>query len=338
MAPALLWSLIQFWSASAHAQPSEPVDLEWSAPADCPGLAEVQAGIRKLAGPRKLTALSLHAEATVTRKDDGNLHLRLVLHAGDMVEERNITASSCSALAGATAVAVGLLFRSGAIPTEDERGTLPSTGDQGTGGTGGKPATTPDAPGPPPTTEPPTTKPEEPRTTHRLNGLAQVPLAMFGLGPLRAPSLGIAVAGGASIDQWRFLLRGTAWLPEHVSRTDDFQQYGAEVQRTSLTLLSCRTLLHSRFEVAPCATLSLAHLSARGEGAHIAPRTAQVTWVAAGLGLHARFHVVSWLSLLLVAEGELAGSRPELVLGGVGPVETLLPGAATLGLGSEWIF
>jgi hypothetical protein len=133
------------------------------------------------------------------------------------------------------------------------------------------------------------------------------------------------------------LVRGTAWLSQYAAGADEFEPYGAQIRRSSLTFLGCRSLLVSRFELAPCATVTLVHLSARGQGAHIAPRTAQATWLAAGLGLHARFHVVSWMSLVLSADGELATSRPQFVVDGVGQVRTLGPGAATLGLGTEWI-
>ena len=113
----MLCLLVQLSSTHVQAQPIPSVDLEWSAPADCPRREDVQARIRKLAGKRKWTALPLRAEAVIVRKEDGRLRLRLVLHAGEMVGERNIEGSSCSALAGATAVVVALMFRSGGLPS-----------------------------------------------------------------------------------------------------------------------------------------------------------------------------------------------------------------------------
>jgi hypothetical protein len=134
------------------------------------------------------------------------------------------------------------------------------------------------------------------------------------------------------------LARGAWWFPEHPSTSDAFQQYSAEVRRTAVTLLACRALLQSPVELAPCATLSIEHLSARGQAAHIAAHTAQTTWLAAGLGAQARVHVASWLNLLLGVEGEIETSRPRLFLDGVGEVATLRPVAASMSLGSEWIF
>lgn len=343
LAPALSCLLVLLSPTRAEAQTAQPVDLEWTAPADCPRLEDVQARIRKLAGTRKWSAVPLRAEAIVVRKDETLLHLRLVLHAGDLVEERNIEGSSCRALAGATAVVVALMFRSGGLPaTEAVHGELSSTGEQGPDGASGQPAGTPDPSAREPktpgasTANPPVEVPR-PGSRRRWRGLAQVPLGVVSIGPLPTPSLGVALAGGVSVDRWRLLMRGTAWLSQYSAGTDEFEPYGARIRRTSLTLLACRSLFASRFEIAPCAAVSLLHLSASGEGAHIAPHTAQVTWLAAGLGLHARFHVVSWMSLVLSADGELGFSRPRFVVGGVGQVQALAPGAATLGLGTEWI-
>jgi hypothetical protein len=340
-----LCSLVQLSPTRAQAQPIPSVDLEWSAPADCPRREDVQARIRKLAGKRKWTALPLRAEAIVVRKDDGRLRLRLVLHAGDMVGERNIEGSSCSALAGATAVVVALMFRSGGLPPSTEQPELSTTGEQNPdGGTTDQPASAPNQatqePKPSdvsPAKPTPVAKVPKSRSPRRWRGLAQLPLGVVSIGPLPTPSLGVAVAGGASFDQWRFLARGTAWLSQYSAGADEFEPFGARVRRTSLTLFACRSLFASRFEIAPCATVALAHLSARGEGTHIAPRTAQATWVTAGLGLHARFHVVSWLSLVLSGDGEIGTSRPEFVVDGVGQVRALGPGAAIFGLGTEWI-
>lgn len=342
---AALCLLVQLSSGRAQAQATQPVDLEWTAPAECPRREDVQARIRKLAGTRKWSAVPLRAEAVVVRKDDGRLHLRLVLHAGELIEERNIDGSSCTALAGATAVVVALMFRSGGLPpARDESTGLSSTGEQNPDGGASGPAS-------PPNTSTQDEKPPEitpakppsfagvPKATppRRWRGLAQLPLGVFSIGPLPSPSLGVAVAGGASLDQWRFLARGTAWLSQYSAGDDGLEPFGARIRRSSLTLFACRSLLVSRFEIAPCATVGLAHLSARGEGAHIAPRTAQATWLAAGLGLHARFHVVSWMSLVLSADGELATSQPQFVVDGVGQVQALGLGSAILGLGTEWI-
>ena len=137
---------------------------------------------------------------------------------------------------------------------------------------------------------------------------------------------------------------GASWqearsgLREHPSTTIDFQQYGADVNRATVTLLGCRALLLSRFEVAPCATLSLEHLAARGTGTHTRARTAHATWLSPGLGVQARAYMAPWLSLMIGLNGELETSRPQLSLDGLGHVTGLFPAAGTITVGSEWIF
>lgn len=337
--PGLLGLLVLLSPARVQAQHQlEPVNLEWTAPAECPSLGEVQARILKLAGSRRSSSLSLRAEATVTRKDEDVLRLHLVLHAGVMVEERNIEGRSCNTLAGATAVAVALLFRSGVLQSTDVDHTTPASTTAAGAGT-----TTQGGPPKPADTATKTAHGASVDDTasgsrRSWRGLLQLPLGVLGIGPLRAPVLGVAIGGGASVDSWRLLARGVLWLPEHAWTSDDFQQYGADVRRTTLSLLGCRALVLSRFELAPCATVSIEHLSARGQGTHISPHTAQATWVAAGVGAHARLHAASWLRLLFGVEGQLETSRPRLFLDGIGQVETLLPVAATISLGSEWIF
>jgi hypothetical protein len=117
-----------------------------------------------------------------------------------------------------------------------------------------------------------------------------------------------------------------------------FQEYGADVDRFTGQLLACRALLRSRLEIAPCAALSVHHMWVRGTGAHIAARTAQATWLGAGLGAQARLHARPWLAVTLGAFGEVETSRPRLSVENAGRVEQLLPVAATLNLGTEWIF
>ena len=99
-----------FAPARALAQSSEPLELHWEAPAGCPSERHVQDRIRKLSGSSRATDAPVRAEATVTRSDDGKLHLELVVHAGDLVGARNIDGSSCEDLAGAAAVAFALLL------------------------------------------------------------------------------------------------------------------------------------------------------------------------------------------------------------------------------------
>jgi hypothetical protein len=357
-----------FSAARVRAQQADLIDLEWTAPPECPRLVEVQARIRKLAGSLKPSATPLRAEATVTRNDDGGLHLRLAIHAGKLVGERNIDGKSCRDLASATAVNLVLLLNSpvplaqndlawhtapnaetphdGSSHDDSVHNDAAHNSDAG-GDSANKPSAAADSPTIPP--KPASVAPEaQPTPAHaehsesgpprRWHVLLQLPLFALGIGPLRVPEPGIAAAGGVSFDRWRILAKGTAWFPRQASVTANFQQYGGDIDRATGTLQVCRALVSSPLEIAPCALVSLEHVSARGTGAHVAAHTAAATFLAAGLGVQARVYVTSWLSLNAGVDAQLETSTPQISIDGVGPVEELLPAAATGTLGSEWMF
>jgi hypothetical protein len=335
-------------SAHAGAQPFEPVDLTWNAPSACPSAQQVRARVRKLAGPLTSTATAKpSAEALVTRNPEGNFHLRLTMRVGTQTGERNIDGKSCDSLAGATAVALVLLLRSSDPLAEWDIAPQPTTSTDPPPKTGSTPIASPDtkpvSDGPRRNSEPSSGQ----RVQRRWHVLLQVPQGSLAIGPLRQAGLGTAIAGGLAFDKWRFLARGTFWFRQHVSTTSDqggesfgftgTQEYGADINRATGSLLACRALWLSRLELAPCLKVSLEHLSARGAGAHIAARTDSATWFAGGFGAHARAYLAPWLSVVLAIEGELESSTPQLSLDGVRRFERLIPAAATVTVGAEWI-
>src|SRR3954469_15281520 len=100
---------------AAFAQAHEPVTLKWDAPTACGSAEEVEARIRRLLGPTRVST-SLRAEATITPNEAGDWHLKLLIYAGDLVGERNLDGKSCDDLAGAAAVALTLLLTSDQPP------------------------------------------------------------------------------------------------------------------------------------------------------------------------------------------------------------------------------
>src|SRR6185436_12485578 len=88
--------------------------------------------IRAIAGSLTQRESRLRADGTIT-KEDGHFHLRLVVRDGELVGERNIVTDSCEDLAGAAAVALGLLLRSETPLTERELGGGVTAGSPGAG-------------------------------------------------------------------------------------------------------------------------------------------------------------------------------------------------------------
>jgi hypothetical protein len=315
--------------------------------------------IQTLAGAARSTDVPVWADAVVTRSSEGRLHLELVVHAGDLVGARSIEGRSCEDLAGATAVALALLLKSSSPLSEDalagRDANEGSSGRDASEGSSGRSSGTTDGPSAaareskkeePPASPLPMQKAEveqpggalraDRHPTRRLYGLLRAPLGTFALGPLPEPSIGVTVAAGVSFERLRILVEGSAFRSQRMTAKDD-PGTGADVHRIAAGLQGCWAFSGGHFEVAPCLTFSLEHLNGRGSGEHIAPRTGSVTWPAAGIGVQARWRILSWFGLFGAAGGQVEGSRPRLAIDGVGTLGQTWPGSLTVTLGPEWI-
>jgi hypothetical protein len=300
--------------------------------------------IVKLAGSSHGAEAPLRAEARITRQEDGKFHLDLVVHAGALVGTRHIEGSSCEDLSGAAAVALALLLRSSAPLSEGDlaghdTGAPPSSGNDasGTSETGREDAKPSDQARPTPeVARPSAPSSNEARRARRLHALLEAPLGVFALGPLPEPSFGVAVAGGVSFERWRFLVEGTVWRTEHLTASDE-PSIGADVHHFTAGLGACWAMLPGRLELSPCAVVTVEHLSARGTGEHIASRSANSTWLAAGIGVQARWRLVSWFGLFGGVSGQIEGSRPVIAIDGVGRLGQTWPASLTVMVGPEWI-
>ncbi len=341
--PGLL-ALLSFGSPAVAAGPSAaPIELDWKAPESCPSSQAVLSRIHKIVG-KAVGAAHLKAEATVTERADRQLELQLVLRSGDLVSTRSIKGQSCSDLVGAIAVAMALLLNAdepGEAParaTPDGAGAADSAGKTTTTQPGS--TSSADAPSPSPSSSAPSADDDDDdndvvSSPRSWRGLLTLPMVAIGFGPEEEPSRGLGLAAGLGLARFRFYAEGKLWAARTATAQDDV--YGARLERFTLTLRGCRAAWGVKFELAPCVLLSVQHLTARGTGPNIAPRTPAVAWLAPGLGLRARYLATPWLSLALAVDGEIQLSRPGIELQGVGAVERLSPFAATLSLGSEWI-
>src|SRR4051812_7466952 len=122
--PVLTSTLALLVVDDAAAQ-SGPFSLRWSAPAGCPQQQDVKARIERLAGSKKANEGPFVAEGVITRTDDARFHLTLVVRAGTLVSQRNIESKSCDQLAGAAAVALGLLLQSAAPSSAEAKAPSP---------------------------------------------------------------------------------------------------------------------------------------------------------------------------------------------------------------------
>jgi hypothetical protein len=296
--------------ARSTAQPSDLVELTWNAPSTCPAADDVRARIRALAGTASPTGAPLRATAKITRRTGGNFYLELVVTMDGLVGERSLEARACDDLAGATAVNIALLLKDAQL----RAASFESPNDNAKAG----PVSLPVAAEPPP-----------------VRAILQAPLLAWSLGPMPSPSIGVSLAGGVAIDPWILVAKATLWLPHTLD--SERAETGATIDRLGVGLHVCRAFPFGPFGLAPCASLALEQLWARGVGPYVRSEDARATGLAVGLGIQARYRLAGWLNLLGGAELKLQAARPRLSIEGVGSFAQLGMLAGELTLGAEWI-
>lgn len=325
-------------AAGVHAD--EPFDLTWHAPADCPQAPAVREQVRALAPRAMLERGQLRAEGTITRVD-ARFRLRLVMQLGDITGERSIESSSCGDLAGAAAVALGLLLKS-ADQSDGEGAGTPETSDAS--GVGG--ASQPHAPRsseqsteqPPRAPDAPPSDEEDQRSRAHARAarvFVHAPQLSADIGPLPRPSLALAAGAGVRVQGWELLADVRVPTKQRVDFADSL---AAELDHFALSLDTCRAFTAPPLELAPCLTFGLEHVSARGTGAVEAPRSADTTWLSIGARAWGRWYMTRWLALAVGVGGRLEAARPSVEIDGLPRKQRLKPAALTLRAGPMLVF
>jgi len=352
LATALLCAAGLLSAGRAYAQSAAPIELKWNAIESCPKAETVIARVHKIAGSSRPTPNTLRAEATITQTSERRFSLQLEIRYGNLAAVRTIEGKSCKDLAGAAAVALALLLSSEEPLNErDLAGTSTTTGaSNGSNQTGDNQTSTQTSPAKPPPVTPPV-PPDSPDADEgpprRWNLLLVAPLAALSAGPLPQLSRGLGVAAGFSYDRWRFLAEGKAWASQRETIGNLGDEYALELERYTIGARGCRAVLGARFELAPCLLASAHHLSVRGSGRNLVSGNDSTTWASVGIGAQARLLITPWLGLVAALDGELQLSRAEIGMtlpAQASPTATpiavrrLSPVAATLAIGSQWIF
>ena len=299
------------------------MELRWEAPAGCPQKREVRDRIRVLAPSLEGPEVHLRADGTITRAE-GRFRLTLTV-SGSATGERTIESMSCTELARAAALALRLLARTGAQDAEPAEAAPAEA-----------------KPPPPPPRPPEPAKPSKPEAIRaealpRASGLVlRAPLVTGDIGPLPSPSVSYGLAIGYRASGWRFLLSGH--FSSERSIASPVPGYGVDVGRLMADLSVCRGLRASSLELAPCASLAVERMTARGFGERIVPTTQSPTLPSAGVTVLGYWYASNWLALFASAGGRIQVSRPNITLETIGTVYRVAPGVLTVAMGSEWIF
>jgi hypothetical protein len=298
----LALALIASLALPAHGA-AQPVDLDWNAPSSCPTAAEVRARIRALAGTSSPSDAPLRATATITQHRAGSLHLQLVLTMDGLVGERSLEARACDDLAGATAVHIALLLK--------------------------------DAQARPASIASPNDNAQSLPLSSAVQAILLAPLLASSIGPMPAPSFGVSLGGGVAFEHWKLFAKATLWLPHTLD--SERPETGARIERVGVGLHACRAFAFGQLELAPCASLTLEQLWARGVGPYVRSEQAEAAWLAVGVGAQARYPLARWLNVLGSAELKLQAASPRVSIDGLGSIAQLGLVAGELSLGAEWI-
>ena len=96
----------------APARDALPIELGWDAPAGCPGVEAVRAGIAHELPPLSEAIAPLHADVAVHALDAEHWQAALALRGGDWTATRLLKGASCAAVADAAGLVIGLALTS----------------------------------------------------------------------------------------------------------------------------------------------------------------------------------------------------------------------------------
>ncbi len=317
-------SAIAATSASARGAPA-PVDLTWSAPAECPERASVEAEIaRVLEGGSRATVTVV---ARVDVRYEGEWIGALTTTRDGERGERELRAPSCELLAKATALALAL-----AVTARPPAAPKPSSAP---------PPPEPAPPSPPPPAAPaivgPPEVPPAPARKEAPSAPSGPPRSRIAVGAGLAFDSSVLPNAGVGPELW------VAWRPSRVE-LEVGALYLAGQHRTLadrggatfyLATLAARVCYAFALGVtlSPCLSMELGALGAASNG----PSTSSAAspWVAPGFAFRARWPESARIAAVADVGGAVALDRPEFVLDNVRHVYQAAPFTARGTFGVE---
>jgi hypothetical protein len=354
----VLLASVAMLATPSRARAQAQLELSWDAPAGCPQAGAVRQKLQSIAGETLANAEQLRADGRITRSD-GRYRLTLTVGEGRTARSRTIDADVCSDLAGAAAVALGLLLREAAgtadgtvTPTPDGTSTTNPNGEanrttgEKTNPDGAKAAgaaTTKKA------ANPNDSNAEDRKDESDSNSetgsssprnwriLLRAPIGTVDVGPLPKPTVSVGGGLGVRVGAWRAGASGRIFSDQTLWDSDT-PNVGVRVSRVMLEVWTCRGFRSGAAELAPCVTLGVEHLTARGTGADVQPQSTRVNSVVPGAAAWGYLYLAEWLALTATAGLGVETTRTQFVVGSLGKAQQVGPILFSLGLGTEWIF
>jgi hypothetical protein len=333
--------LVASLGSTAHvaAQPAAHLSLTWDAPLDCPNREDVQARVDALLGGEAggSTVADVQASGQVERAASG-FRLQLGLATGGRPTVRKLEAKTCEELAGAAAIAIALLARSGTTDSGASESASSETSPPGEAApSAARPGARPEARAKAVSPRRQERSEDAPTKKARAHLLVDAPLAVVGWGSL--PSVGLGVGAAAGL-RWRALgivAGGELWRPQTLERSGFSMRFTLQSARAD----ACVTQELGGVEVGPCAGVALERLSGRGvPSAVFTARSSSAVWASGTGGVLAAVPVpgLSALRILAQASVRVATQRPRFVIDQLGPVHQPAVAAPKLDFGCRWIF
>jgi hypothetical protein len=262
----------------ASAAVADAESFVWRAPESCPQRAAVLEQLAEVLGSadggRGASRLEhVEIEGAISRGGERWL-LDLAVKDGASRRSRRISSEDCAELAHAAALSLALLLEEAAeaAPASTPEAAVPALSP-----TPAEPAR-PAQDAPPPRLEPEASAP--------TLGLAVGVQSLLDTSMLAQPALGVGLGLRASLSRWSLAAQGH-WFPAR--RTPVSADRDVEFEQWALGLRPCATLLGVEWTLDACAVGEAGRVLARGLSLDRA-RDASSAWLAAGLGLGARWN------------------------------------------------
>ncbi len=345
---ALVASGLAFGIDVARAQPS-PIDLEWSAPPECPAGDVVRAAVLRDLGASRGAGAPLVARGRVEKSGEAWVaHLSVAAPNG--AGERTLRASSCADLSDAAALIFALAIdphaappppsvASSAAPAAPLSATA-AEGDAAKGSPASSSAPASSASAPPAAPPPPSTSPKRdpyapPQGSLARDGLGVAATFVGDVGLLPSVDLGGSLEifftrHGLRLDVDGTWLAGTHAGAPTPGPGGDFTFLAAGARVGHIWRVG-------RFDLGPAGGAEIDRLHAEGYGV-TSPSSDTGTWVTLRAGGTMAFWVVRGFALFSHIEATAPLSRPTFVLDGVGPVHRPAFFGGRAGLGAQIVF
>jgi hypothetical protein len=152
-------------------------------------------------------------------------------------------------------------------------------------------------------------------------------------GTLPSWAYGAGLAVGVRLSHVRLMVAGRLWL----TQTATAGAFEASFQRWSGELSGCYDFLQGRFDLGPCALMTLEDVTAHGRGPQVTDGPGHHDWLTLGLAVRGGWSPASWASVFLRPSLTFTTSRPTFAIEGVGPLYRVPVATVGVDLGCEWI-